>query len=128
LVVPKTSWFVAAPAVKVLVTFSDVPVAAPMFGVVNVGLVANTSEPDPCSSEITPASSDEVVDESTLNLSVVTTRVFDAGMVVLLILVAVAAPNDGVTRLGDMENTTDPAVPVSSDMSDASCADVVGEN
>ena len=36
--------------------FKLVPVAAPMFGVVNDGLLANTNEPEPVSSLITPAS------------------------------------------------------------------------
>ena len=36
-------------------TFKLVPVAAPIFGVVRVGLVANTKLPEPVSSLITPA-------------------------------------------------------------------------
>ena len=39
----------------------DVPVAAPMFGVTSVGVLANTSAPVPVSSDIIPASSDEEV-------------------------------------------------------------------
>ena len=39
----------------------DVAVAAPMLGVVKVGLVENTKDPLPVSSLITPASSEEVV-------------------------------------------------------------------
>jgi hypothetical protein len=42
LVVPKTNWLVAEPAVTVFVTLSEVPVAAPIFGVVNVGVFENT--------------------------------------------------------------------------------------
>ena len=49
-------------------TLRDVPVAAPMFGVTNVGVLANTKAPEPVSSEITPASSAEVVAANALNL------------------------------------------------------------
>jgi len=44
------------------VQFVSVPAeGVPMFGVTRVGLVANTRAPEPVSSEITPASSAEVV-------------------------------------------------------------------
>ena len=45
-------------------------------------------------------------------------------IVTLLILVAVAIPRDGVVRDGDVANTNEPE-PVSSDITPASCADVV---
>ena len=78
----------------------DVPVAAPMFGVTSVGVLAKTSAPVPVSSEIIPASSDEDVAESTFSLSVVTTRVFVLGMLVPLIESAVATPSAGVVSVG----------------------------
>ena len=46
----------------------DVPVAAPIFGVTSVGVLAKTSAPVPVSSEIIPASSDEDVAAKTFNL------------------------------------------------------------
>ena len=46
----------------------DVPVAAPIFGVTSVGVLAKTSAPVPVSSEITPASSDDEVAAKALNL------------------------------------------------------------
>ena len=58
----------------------------PNAGVTRVGEVANTNAPLPVSSEITPASSKEVVAANTLNLSVVTTRVLLVGIVVELIV------------------------------------------
>jgi len=58
----------------------------PNAGVTRVGEVANTNAPLPVSSEITPASSEEVVAACTLNLSVVTTRVLLVGIVVELIV------------------------------------------
>jgi hypothetical protein len=93
----------------------DVPVAAPMFGVTRVGVLAKTSAPVPVSSEIIPASSDEDVAASTFNLSVVTTIVFDDGIVVPLTDVAVATPMSGVVKLGLVVNATvpDPASSVS---------------
>ena len=64
------SWFAAtlASTPEAPVVVSDVPVAAPMFGVTSVGVFANTSAPEPVSSEITPASSADVVAANTLNL------------------------------------------------------------
>jgi hypothetical protein len=40
----------------------DVPVATPILGVTRVGVLANTSDPEPVSSDITQASCAEVVD------------------------------------------------------------------
>ncbi len=90
---------------------SEVPVAAPMFGVTSVGVLAKTSDPVPVSSEMTPASSEEDVAARADSLSVVTTSVLLEGMLVPLIDVALAAPREGVVRLGEVESTTDP-VPV----------------
>ena len=45
-----------------------VPVAAPMFGVTSVGVLANTKAPVPVSSEMTPASSAELVAAKSLSL------------------------------------------------------------
>lgn len=67
-----------------LVRVTDVGV--PNTGVTRVGDVANTKEPEPVSSEITPASSADVVAACTDNLSVVTTKVLDVGIVVELIV------------------------------------------
>jgi hypothetical protein len=61
-------------------------VGVPNNGVVRVGDVANTKRPDPVSSEITPANSEDEVAACTLNLSVVTTRVLLVGIVVELIV------------------------------------------
>jgi hypothetical protein len=65
-----------------------VAVATPSTGVTSVGVLANTNAPLPVSSEITPASSAEVVAASADNLSVVTTKVLDVGIVVELIVKA----------------------------------------
>ena len=83
---------------------------------VKVGETDNTKLPVPVSSEITPANSAEVVAAITFNLSVVTTNVFEVGIVVLLILVAVATPKTGVTKVGEVALTTspDPVVAISS--------------
>ena len=102
----------------IVVPFTLVAVAAPMSGVVNDGEVANTSKPEPVSSEITPANSAEVVAASAESLSVVTTSVLLLGIVVPLTLVAVATPMSGVVRLGDVAKTSAPE-PVSSDTADA---------
>jgi hypothetical protein len=99
----------------------------PSAGVTSVGLVANTKAPEPVSSLITPANSDEVVAASADSLSVVTTKVLLDGIVVLLILVAVATPKLGVVKLGLVANTSAPE-PVSSLMTPANCADVVAAN
>jgi hypothetical protein len=72
----------------------------PKAGVTNVGEVPNTNDPEPVSSETTPANSAEVVADKALILSVVTTNVFEEGMEVPLILVAVATPNAGVVKVG----------------------------
>jgi hypothetical protein len=61
-------------------------VGVPNNGVVRVGEVANTKRPDPVSSDITPANSDEEVAACTFNLSVVTTSVLLVGIVVELIV------------------------------------------
>ena len=90
---------------------------------VKVGESDNTTLPVPVSSEITPANSAEVVAAIVFNLSVVTTNVFEVGIVVLLILVAVAAPKTGVTNVGDVANTATP-VPVSSDKAEDKLAEV----
>ena len=88
-----------------------------------VGELDKTTFPVPVSSEITPANSLDEVAERTFNLSVVTTNVFEVGIAVLLIVVAVAAPKTGVTKVGDVANTATP-VPVSSDKAVAKLADV----
>jgi hypothetical protein len=77
-----------------------------------VGLVPNTSEPEPVSSEIMLASSADVVAARTDNLSVVTTRVLDVGIVVPLTDVAVATPSAGVTSVGLVFITNVVPVPV----------------
>ena len=88
-----------------------------------VGELDRTTLPVPVSSEITPANSLDEVAAITFNLSVVTTNVFEVGIDVLLILVAVAAPKTGVTNVGDVASTAAP-VPVSSDKAEAKLADV----
>jgi hypothetical protein len=134
-------------------------VGVPNNGVVRVGDVANTKSPDPVSSDITPANSEEEVAVNTLSLLPVVVKVpavgnvtLEAAVVVsvnpkaptvvrvepsanakvaevagavkatLLILVAVATPNTGVTRVGDVANTLTP-VPVLSVSADAKLAD-----
>ena len=49
------------PGAVIVTLLIDVAVATPSDGVVKLGEVANTSAPDPVSSEITPASCAEVV-------------------------------------------------------------------
>jgi len=44
------------------VNITDVPVATPILGVTRVGVLANTSDPEPVSSDITQASCAEVVE------------------------------------------------------------------
>ena len=81
--------------------FKEVAVAAPRVGVTRVGLDANTSAPLPVLSLITPASSAEVVAAKAESLSVVTTKVLEAGTVVPLRVVVldderlVKAPVEG---------------------------------
>ena len=54
---------VALAAGSVITTLlTDVADATPRVGVVRLGLVANTRDPEPVSSEIMPANCDEVVD------------------------------------------------------------------
>lgn len=65
--------FVPRPEIPVLtgspVQLVKVPaLGVPIFGVTSVGLVANTSEPVPVSSEITPRSSSDVVAANALSL------------------------------------------------------------
>ena len=79
---------------------------------IKVGEFDKTTLPVPVSSEITPANSEEDVDDITFNLSVVTTNVFEVGIVVLLILVAIAAPKTGVTNVGEVFITNVDPVPV----------------
>jgi hypothetical protein len=142
------------------VQFVRVPeVGVPNNGVVKVGDVANTKRPDPVSSDITPANSEEEVAANALSLLPVVVKVpaignvtFVAAVVVsvrlnapavakvelsanvrvaavagavkatLLILVAVATPNTGVTRVGVLANTLAP-LPVSSVKANAKLAD-----
>jgi hypothetical protein len=72
----------------------------PKFGVTKVGELENTKEPVPVSSEITEASSLELVEASAESLSVVFTNVALVGIVVPFIDVAVATPKSGVTNVG----------------------------
>ena len=134
-------------------------VGVPNNGVVRVGDVANTKRPDPVSSDITPANSEDEVAANTLSLLPVVVKVPAVGNVTLvaavvvsvklkapevakvdpsanvkvaavagavkatlLILVAVATPNTGVTRVGDVANTLTP-VPVLSVSAAAKLAD-----
>ncbi len=50
---------------------TEVAEATPKVGVTNVGEVANTNAPEPVSSLMTPANSEDVVADKALNLSVV---------------------------------------------------------
>ena len=66
---------------------SPLAVTVPVkVGVAIVGLVPNTNTPEPVSSDITPASSEDVVAANTDNLSDVLVRVADVGIVVELIV------------------------------------------
>lgn len=100
---------VVAPTVPLMlieavpVRFVTVPLeGVPRAGVTRAGELANTSAPEPVSSLITPASSAEVVAAKAESLSVVTTKVLEAGMVVPLSVVVldddrlVNAPVDGL--------------------------------
>jgi len=69
----------------------EVAVAAPRTGVTSVGVFAKTRAPVPVSSEITPASSDEVVAENTDSLFEVAARVPDVGKVTDVFAVRVNA-------------------------------------
>ena len=60
----------------------------------------------------------------TVPVSDVVTKVFDVGIVVPLMLVAVATPRTGVIKVGVFANTRDPE-PVSSETIPANSADVV---
>jgi hypothetical protein len=57
-----------------------------IIGISKLGLVAKTRGPEPVSSEITPASSVEVVEANTDNLSAVLAKVAEVGIVVELIV------------------------------------------
>ena len=57
--------------VMIPLTLKSVPVAAPIFGEINVGVLENTKLPDPVSSEITPISCNDVVDANCARLPVV---------------------------------------------------------
>ena len=86
-----TTYAVESVATKVLddgivVPLMLVAVATPKTGVTNVGVLANTNAPVPVSSEMTPASSAEVVAANTDNLSAVLVKVADVGIVVELIV------------------------------------------
>ena len=67
-----------------------VHVAAPMFGVTSVGDVANTSDPVPVSSEITPRSCVDVVAANDPRLLLVDVSVPDVGSVTFVDPVAVS--------------------------------------
>ena len=80
-VVPSVNVMVADVAGAVMATLlTDVAVATPMFGVVNVGEVANTADPEPVSSDTAVASWAEVV-----------VRVFEPKLIVLLVRVCAVA-------------------------------------
>lgn len=149
---------VSVPVLEVMVNpLIDVAVATPRTGVTSVGVFAKTREPLPVSSEMTPASSAEVVAAKTLSLFdvyvtvppvpkatedasvpvkvkvLLTLRVLAFVMVKTpvelvivrpLMLVAVATPKTGVTRVGVLAKTNDPE-PVSSEMTPANWAEVV---
>lgn len=73
------------------VQFVSVPlVGVPNMGVTSVGEVANTSEPEPVSSEITPASCADVVEAKTLRLFDVVVSVPLVGSVSVVVPVAVS--------------------------------------
>jgi hypothetical protein len=76
---------------------------------------------------MTLANSADVVAAKTDNLSVVFVSVTVDGIVVPFMLVAVATPSAGVTNVGVLANTNAP-VPVSSEITPASCAEVVAAN
>lgn len=68
--VPVSSVVTKVLLVGIVVPLMLVAKATPSVGVTRVGLVANTRAPVPVSSEITPLSSEDVVDANTLSLSV----------------------------------------------------------
>lgn len=115
-VLPLASVRVAEVAGAVIVTLlTEVADATPKVGVIRVGVLANTREPLPVSSDIIPANWADVVAPNTDRLFVVTTSVAELGIEVPLIEVAVATPNTGVISVGVSANTNAP-LPVSSDM------------
>ena len=126
---------VAAPIDNVVAAFAKLTVVAVVLirsnellpvvkDVVIAGLVPNTNAPEPVSSEIIPANSLELVAAKTFNLSVVTTKVLLLGIVVLLMLVALATPSTGVTKVGLVANTNAPE-PVSSEITPANSLELV---
>ena len=79
---PETPVEIGRPVQLVRVPEDGVPKA----GVTRVGEVANTKDPLPVSSDITPANSEDEVAACTFNLSVVTTSVLLVGIAVVLIV------------------------------------------
>jgi len=98
----------------------------PRLGVTKVGLVAKTNEPEPVSSDMTPASSVDVVAARADSLSVVTTKVLVDGIVVPLIDVAVATPSAGVISVGLVSTTNLVPVPVWDAIEVTAPTDVIG--
>ena len=107
-----------------LVNVTDVGV--PSKGVTNVGLVANTKEPEPVSSVVAVANCADVNEPKDVALPTEVIAPVKLALVVTLPAVSPAAvpvifvptkaegvPNAGVTRVGLVANTSDP-VPVSS--------------
>jgi len=90
--VPVTPVVNGSPVALVRVADEGVPKAPPV----------KYNDPAPVSSEITPANSAEVVDDSADILSEVVTKVFDEGIAVPLIELAVADPISGATKNGEV--------------------------
>ena len=77
-------------APEMITPLIDVHVATPMLGVTSVGDVANTSDPVPVSSEITPRSCAEVVAANAPRLLLVDVSVPDVGSVTFVDALAVS--------------------------------------
>lgn len=95
----------------------------PIFGVVKVGLVAKTNEPEPVSSVTAAAKLDELgVPKNVATPEPNPDTPVDIGSPVQLVKVPeVGVPNTGVTNVGVFANTKAP-VPVSSDTAEARLA------
>lgn len=96
------------------------PVASPIFGVVNVGDVANTKEPDPVSSVTAEAKlDDDGVAKNVATFAAKPDTPVEIGSPVQFVNVPdEGVPNAGVTRVGLLANTNAPE-PVSSDITPA---------
>jgi hypothetical protein len=140
----KLAFVVTLPEVRleaVPVTLVITPEAGvPSAGVTRVGEVANTADPEPVSLVSAVFNCDELNDPNTaafptevicpVRLAFVVTLPavkLDAVPVILVPTNAEGVPRAGVTRVGEVANTSTPE-PVSSEITPFSCSEVVAAN